>query len=247
MHADEYARMYAVEMDHWWYRSLHRRVLRVLRREMTPDSPRILDAGCGTGGLAIQLTRLGAVTAMDFSPHALDLCRKRGLTDVVEGSINDLPFPDAAFDAVVSLDVLCHRSVDEARAVAELTRVLRPGGLMVLNLPAYEWLRGQHDVVVHTARRYTKRRVRSVLETAGMEPVDVAHWNTLLFPVAAAARLASRRKLRGDDAPSDVGPVQPLLNAALCGVLSLEHGLMRAVPMPFGLSILALARRRSPR
>lgn len=247
MHADEYRRMFEVEQTHWWYLNLHDLVLDLLNRNppaSATERPEILDAGCGTGQMAVRFAERGAeVTAMDFSPHALELCRERGLTRLVGGSVNALPFDDASFDTVVSLDVLCHVSVEEDQAARELARVLRPGGTLVLNLPAYNWLRGQHDVVVHTARRYSRRRVRALLARAGLEVVSVGHWNTFLFPLAAAVRLASRWRMRGDDAPSDVGPVHPLVNRTLRVVLAAERAVMRRVPLPFGLSVIAVARR----
>ena len=241
--------MFAVEQTHWWYQNLHHLVLSLLRSHLPAregSRPQILDAGCGTGQMAHRLGELNAVvTAMDFSPDALRFCRARGLSRLVGGSINALSFGNESFDAVVSLDVLCHTSVEEDRAARELARVLRPGGLLVVNLPAYDRLRGQHDVVVHTARRYTRRRVRVLLEQAGLEAVYVSHWNTLLFPVAAVVRVASRWRMRGDDAPSDVGPVHPALNRALGAVLRAERGLMRRAPLPFGLSVIAVGRRRT--
>lgn len=248
MHTDEYQRMYAVEDSHWWYHNLHHLVMTRLRQNLGRNghAARILDAGCGSGAMAAKLATLGAVTALDFSPHALAFCRKRDLTNLVAGSINALPFADASFDAVVSLDVLCHRSVDEGQAVGELVRVLRPNGLLVVNLPAYDWLRGQHDVVVHTARRYSRSQVRALLNNAGVQVLQMSHWNTLLFPAAAAVRLASRRRLRGDDAPSDVRPARPALNRALQGVLAFERGLMNIAPLPFGLSVIAVGRRSGP-
>jgi SAM-dependent methyltransferase len=245
MNTDEYRRMYVVEDTHWWYHNLHQLVLNQLRSGLKRSGGRrlrILDAGCGTGAMAIKLAELGDVTAMDFSHDALQFCRERDLSDLVAGSVNELPFADASFDVVVSLDVLCHRSVDEKQAAGELARVLRPGGLLVLNLPAYDWLKGQHDVAVQTARRYTRRRVRALYEGAGLQVLQARHWNTILFPAAAAMRIASRRRL-SEEGASDVQPVQPALNKTLKGVLGLERGLMKLAPLPFGLSVLAVGRR----
>jgi SAM-dependent methyltransferase len=242
---DEYAHMYHVEDSHWWYQNLHYLVLGLLRRELGEgvNRPSILDAGCGTGSMAAQLSSLGEVTAMDFSPHALRFCRARNLPRLAAASVNTLPFADAAFNAAVSLDVLCHASVDDRQAMRELSRVLRPGGLLVLNLPAYQWLHGRHDLAVQTARRYTRGEVVSLLRGAALEPVWISPWNTLLFPAAAAVRIAGRWGMRGREARSDVGPVSPLLNQALKRVLTAERRLMRRKSLPFGLSILAVGRR----
>ena len=246
MDADEYARIYAAERTHWWYQNLHALVLSRLPRHLQggDGQPRILDAGCGTGAMAIKLSGIGTVTAMDFSPHALHFCRLRGLPHLVAGSINALPFASGAFDAVVCLDVLYHAAVtDDQQAIRELTRVLRPGGLLLLNLPAYEWLRGQHDVVIHTRRRYTRKRILQLVTAAGLKPVWTSYWNTLLFPIAAAVRMRSRLRRPDQEAHSDVGPMPALLNRTLSGVTAIERRLMDFVRLPFGLSVMVVARR----
>lgn len=261
MHADEYARMHAVEKEHWWYHGLHQMVLTRLRSESEMarrrgnPAPRILDAGCGTGAVANLLASLGSVTAMDFSTDALRFCHADQVpAHLVAGSVNALPFASAAFDVVVSLDVLCHRSVDDAGALREMARVLRPpkaggkeaGGLLLLNLPAYNWLRGRHDVVVHTARRYDQRSASALLAQAGFRVEWMSYWNTLLFPVAALVRLASRRRVQSDAAHSDVGPVRPALNQALKRILAAERALLsdkKGAQLPFGLSVMVAGRR----
>ena len=246
MNPDEYGRIYAAEQGHWWYQHLHALVLSRLTRHLqgNADSRRILDAGCGTGAMAMKLSSLGAVTAMDFSPHALHFSRLRCLPRLVAGSVNALPFAGGTFDAVVCLDVLYHEAVtDDQQAIRELTRVLRPGGLLLLNLPAYDWLRGQHDVVIHTRRRYTRQRILPLLKGAGLEPIWTSYWNMLLFPAAAAIRLRSRLRRPNQEAHSDVGPVPAVLNRALSGVTAIERRLMDFARLPFGLSVMVVARR----
>jgi SAM-dependent methyltransferase len=250
MHPDEYKRIYAAEQTHWWYRGLRALVLTLLRKHLTgvrsarkgTRGPSILDAGCGTGGMAAAMSTLGQVTSLDLSRTALDFCRLRGLSLLVEGSVGALPFRPDVFDAVVSLDVLYHTAVvDDQRAVCELVRVMRPGGVLVLNVPAYDWLRGPHDLVIDTARRYSRGQVRALLTGAGLDEVWLSHWDALLFPAAVAVRIARRLVLR--EARSDIGPVHPLLNRVLGTVLTLERGLLRLASIPFGLSIIAVARR----
>lgn len=162
----------------------------------------------------------------------------------LRASVCALPFSDGCFDLVVSLDVLYHRAVPDDRAAArELARVLRPGGLLLLNLPAYEFLRSTHDRAIHTARRYTRGRVRSLLLEAGLTPLHVGHWNSLLFPIAAAVRLWGRLRPPHEEAGSDVRPLPAWQNALLRGVLRLELAARRWWCFPFGLSVIAVARK----
>src|SRR5262249_44151658 len=142
---------------------------------------------------------------IELAAEGIDFCRKRGLERLVQGSVSALPYASGSFDIALSLDVLYHRAVpDDEAAARELARVLRPGGLLILNLPAYDRLRGAHDEAIHTARRYCRRRVVCLLSAAGLKPVRVAYWNSLLLPAAAASRLLSR--LRPGPSTSDVHP-----------------------------------------
>lgn len=267
MHPDEYRRLAELEATHWWYRSLHGLVLELLdgQAPRLGSLPRILDAGCGTGLMATKLASRGQVAAMDPSPIAADYWPKRSCdpeqdvlsphtarraprTAFLRGSVSAVPFPDGSFDAVVSLDVLYHREVaDDLAAARELGRVLRPGGILLLNLPAYDSLRSAHDRVIHTARRYTRPRVARLLAAAGLEPIRVRHWNTFLFPLAAAMRLGGRLWATLARQPSreesDLYPLSPWLNETLRRVVQWELALLDRWDPPFGLSIVALGRK----
>lgn len=226
----------------WWYRHLHAHALGAL--SPLPPHARILDAGCGTGGFLARLRAArpeARLVGVEYAEAASRRAAAKSRAIVASGSVNALPFPDTAFDAVVSLDVLCHVAVDEAAALAEFVRVLRPGGLLVLNLPAHEWLRSAHDARVHTARRYERAGLAARLAAAGLGAISVRHWNSLLLPLM----LLQRRLLRRDaGAASDVKPFPPVLDASLGAVCALEAGLLRAgLRFPAGGSILATARK----
>jgi SAM-dependent methyltransferase len=157
---------------------------------------------------------------------------------LVRGSVNALPFAAGAFDAVVAADVLCHAAVEPAAALAELHRVLRPGGLLVANMPAYRWLLSTHDRRVHNARRWSAGAFRAALGQAGFAAVRVRYWNGLLLPL-----MIIERKLlaRGEAAHSDVAPFSPGLDALFHAITTVERRL--PFPLPAGGSVLATAIR----
>jgi SAM-dependent methyltransferase len=238
----EYERIHRLETTHFWYRGLHALVLRALARhppETGRRPPRILDAGCGTGGLTRRLATSGRVVGVDLSPVALRLAATRPGLALARADVATLPFDDCAFDAVVAADVLYHRAVaDDRAALAELARVCRPGGVVVLNLPAHDWLRGAHDAQVHTARRYGRRRVRALASAIGLAVERLAWFNCALFPLALARRLASRGA-----ASSDVRALPAAVNAPLAAWMRVEAAAAVAGVLPWGLSLLAVLRR----
>jgi SAM-dependent methyltransferase len=242
MNPREYEAMFAVEDRHWWYRGVRKEVERAVRRFAPAPGP-WLDAGCGTGGLLAGLSAMAAGTGVDISPHGLRLARSRGLTRLALASVASLPFPDAAFSVVTSVDVLAHRQVDLPRALREHLRCLRPGGVLILQLPAFEALRGGHDDAVWTTRRYRKGEVAELLRSAGFAVRQIVYRNSLLFPAAAVRRLLSRRAL-SKDPRSDVSAVAGPINALLDRVLALDSFLRRAgLRLPFGLSVFCVAGR----
>ena len=150
--------------------------------------------------------------------------------------MNALPFADAAFSAIVSADVLCHRGVDERRALEQFHRCLGAGGILVLNLPAYRWMMSRHDAAVYNARRYTKRGVAALLHAAGFRLLFASYWNMLLFPLMAL----SRKLLPGGG--SDVRPQPGWVEAMGRAATGIERALIRAgIALPFGGSVLAVA------
>ena len=222
----------------WWFRGLHANLLAALPRERLASGP-ILDAGCGTGGF---LARLAAtipaanLVGLELERHAADIARRKSERPVCVGSVERLPFADGSFEAVVSADVLCHAGVDEHRALAAFRHCLRPGGVLVLNLPAYRWLYSAHDAAVANARRYGRSEVELMLRESGFAGVRTRYWNTLLFPL-----MVLRRKL-WRSAGSDVAPLPAPVERAFAALMVLERRLAaHGVPMPFGGSILVIA------
>lgn len=242
MDADEYTLMDRLESRMWWYRALHALIRDLLARHAVPDTAVLADIGCGTGGLLAYLGRSGrsGLVGVEIAAPAARLAAAKSGAAVVVGSADALPLGTATLAAATSADVLCHRQVRPAVALAELRRCLRPGGVLVLNLPAYDWLKSAHDSRVHNARRFTRAEVRRLLAEAGLRPVWAGYWNTLLFPLMAARRLAAR----GDGAKSDVMPYPAPLDALFAGVAAFERWLIRrGARMPFGGSVIVVARK----
>ena len=245
MNKAEYEAMYRVEDTLWWYTGMRRVSEGLLGGRLQPGL-RILDAGCGTGGNARWLTRYGTVWGVDLSAEAIRFCQARKLTTVSRASVLDLPFPNGTFDLVTSFDVIYHLAVaNDVQALRELGRVLRPGGTLLVRVPAIEQLRSEHDAAVHTRQRYSLEELRQKVVDAGLTVTRATYANTLLFPLAAASRLAAR--VKGDQTQeaheSDVRPVAPLVNRAFGAVLNAEAALVSRWSLPVGLSALVVAQR----
>jgi len=239
---EEYGRMSDAEETQWWYAGMRAISMALLSPALAgrPAAARILDAGCGTGHNLRHLARFGRAVGVDLSDDALRFCRIRGAAAAKAGLLA-LPFPDATFDCVTSFDVLYHRWVaDDRAAVAELTRVLRPGGVLLVRVPALRALWGAHDEAVHSRHRYTRGEVKKLLRAAGLEVVRASYGNTLLFPLLAARRTLDRITGRHG---SDVAFLPAPLERAFRALLEVEARLVRVVSLPVGASVFALARR----
>jgi len=243
MNRDEYAIMFRVEDRHWWYAGL-RGMLDMVWNQYVPAGSSVLDVGCGTGANLSAFHGRFSLVGIDIAAEAVRLCRKRGEARTAVASATALPFADEAFDGVFSCDVLCHTSIaDKSVALRELCRVVRQGGAVILNLPAYQWLYSSHDLHVQTDHRFTAGEVHALLIGCGLEPLRITYWNTLLFPVAAATRLW--RKLKPRSASDLNGAALTGMNDVLIGILKLERAIFGTLPLPVGLSVLAVARKVS--
>jgi SAM-dependent methyltransferase len=237
MDAELERRTLAAEDGHWWYRGRRAIVIDAVRRSLVGGAarPRILDAGCGGGALLAELAGLGMAVGLEPSPASRERALARGVAEVVDGDLAGLPFGDGEFDLATALDVLEHLD-DDRGALAELRRVTRPGGGLVVTVPAHPRLWSSHDELNHHRRRYTRGTLRSAAAGGGWEVGRVTHFNALLLPVAAVAR----RFDRGDGLEIPPAP----LNRALEFPLALERRAIAAgVSFPLGLSLLAELRR----
>ena len=250
MEREQYQLMFRQEERHWWYVGMRRISAALLDRYPPAEAggcPDILDAGCGSGGMTQFLARRGQVTGIDLAHDALSLARRRGVRRLVRASVGLLPLAANSFDVVTSFDVLYHLDVeDDVAALAELQRVLRPGGVLLIRLPAFDWIRGAHDQAVHTRHRYTKGELTRKLRDVGFLVEHASYANSLLFPLAPAKRLLETTN--GPVSSPRVAdlwhPPEPL-NRLLVDLLSLEARAVSAMPLPWGLSVFAVGRKRS--
>jgi SAM-dependent methyltransferase len=246
MEREQYAIMALREERHWWYAGMRRVALAVLGQALDGRRGlRILDAGCGTGGTTVELRQFGEVVGVDLAWAALEPARGRGLRALARASIEHLPFGGATFDVATSFEVVYHLGVgSDTSALSEMRRVLKLGGLLLLRVPAHDWLRGEHDRLVHTRHRYSRGEVLRKLGDAGFRVERLTWANSLLFPPAVAKRLLERSNGSHKHAaePDLWQPPRPI-NDVLEGLVAMEaFAIPRGVPLPFGLSVLAVAR-----
>ena len=243
MNPEEYGRMADLEGVQWWYAGM-RRIARSLLSPLLPLSGagnrRILDAGCGTGWNLQDLSIFGETHGVDLSPLAVRMTKTRG-GRVSRGDLASLPYRNGSFDVVTSFDVLYHAWIrDDVGAVRELARVLKPGGLMLLKVPALKILWGAHDEAVHSRHRYTRAELEALVEKGGLTLIRSTYANSLLFPVLLGRRFLDRAL---DRHGSDVALLPPLLERTFGALLRLEAALIGALSLPIGASVFALARK----
>lgn len=243
MNPQEHQKLAELEDHLWYFRSLHAHFQRALTCAFPKDrAASVLDAGCGTGGLARRLVRHRPdweFTGLDISPVACELARSRMSGTVLEGDLERLPFEGGEFDGVCSADALCQVEHPE-KAMAEFFRVLRPGGVVILNAPACRSLYSYHDEAVGNRRRQSAAELRAMLSAAGFRGIQVTHWNTLLFPAIWVRRRFFPSKTKESDVKAPPLPIEWMLR----GVMALEHAwLDLGFTLPFGLSVFVVARK----
>lgn len=221
-------------------------MLRLLDDYLPPNvgaSRRLLDVGCGTGTMLIHLKRYGCTYGVDMDHEAVGFCKERDLHTVAQATAENLPFEDGAFDLVTFLDVLEHIP-DQDSALAEARRIIRPGGFLMVAVPAYRFLWGAQDEVSQHQRRYTARQLKERITAAGLEVRRLTYFNTVLFPPIAAIRLFRRAVPQARSTDSDFNfPAPGPLNAVLGAVFGSESAIVARANMPFGVSILCLAEK----
>jgi SAM-dependent methyltransferase len=235
------------EARHFWFRGLRAFVQPLLQYAAAArPNGRVLDCGCGTGANLALLDGYGHAYGFDLTETGLRLGREAGRTRLARASVTAVPFPTASFDIVTSFDVLyCLEDADERAALAEMYRVLKPGGFAIVNVAAMAALRGDHSVLSGEVRRYGRSDLRARIEGAGFLLHRLTYTNATLFVPLAVARLIQRRRgLRreSDDGAEITVPPEPF-NAIMTAVVRLEAWWLRRFDAPFGSSLLCLARK----
>jgi SAM-dependent methyltransferase len=244
-----YARYSSVQNSHWWYLGRSAIIESTLDRWAgTGPGRRILDLGCGPGGMRPMMSRFGAVFSTDFSPEALRFCAAQKIGHLCCAGAVDLPFQDNVFDIALALDVIEHVQ-DDVAVLREVRRVLKPDGVALITVPAFQFLWGRQDVVSHHLRRYTAGTLENTARQAGLEIAHGSYFNTVLFPMVAGVRLLARCRnaLGATPAPasgSDFDSYNPdWLNAILERAFRMERRFVPHCRLPFGISALIVAKR----
>jgi SAM-dependent methyltransferase len=246
MHEDVSRDMFEVEDRHWWYSGKQRIVRDLLRRYLAPRNgagkAKVADLGCGCGIMLWHLSKEYEVRGVDGSPQAIEFCKQRGVT-VAQGQLpGPIGLPEHEFDAVLLLDVIEHLEHDK-ESVAAASELLKPGGIMIITVPAYQWLWSKWDTHHHHYRRYNRKMLRQAMDHPSLNLEMISYYNTWLFPLAATARIAGNLVSR----QGEVGPIKvPMapVNITFREIFASERTLLGRVPLPFGLSLVAVARKK---
>jgi SAM-dependent methyltransferase len=242
MNDREFELLDRIEESHWWFVGKRKLLNSLLSRD--PGRGLLLDLGCGTGGVLRDWMSRRLCVGTDRSELALEICRRRGFGTLVRSDLNDLPFPAGTFDTVLLLDVIEHLD-DDVGFLANVARLLAPGGRIVVSVPAFQFLWSQHDETFEHRRRYSAAQLRGVIEAAGLVSERRTYTNALLFPLAAVWRVLSYRLGLGRFAPeTDFWSLPGWLNGLLARVYDLEAWLLDRFDLPLGVSLVCIARRR---
>ncbi len=244
MDKDFYLQYASQEDRHWWFVGRRQIVETVIQQLQLPHTAKILEAGCGTGGNLEMLSRHGQVSAMELDEVACQLANERQITKVKLGNLPDkIPF-NGEYDLIVMLDVLEHLDDEQATLLALSSR-LKPGGWLLITVPAYQFLWSEHDDINHHKRRYVLKRLKQVVSQADFRVLYAGYFNTFLFPVVAVVRLLKNllRIQSNVKVSSDLGLPPKPVNQFLTFLFASERHFVNRISLPFGVSILLLAHR----
>ncbi len=241
----EIERMAKFEDKYWWFEGRRKIILNLLEKYRSSNqNQKILDVGCGTGGTTIRLKRFGEVYGGDYSFSALQHSSKLGLKNLARIGIYDLPFPSETFDVITILDALEHIEHDD-KVLFELKRILKKDGMILITVPAYQFLWSDHDVALDHYRRYNSKSISELLSKTRLEPIRISYMITFLFPLLATFRLLSKLKRREKPPEPTLVPFPQVINNLFKKILFLESRILPKYNLLFGLSIICLVKKSS--
>jgi SAM-dependent methyltransferase len=246
MNRAEYDRMYALEDTYWWFQGRQEIIVSMLETcgalASTSTRPLVIDLGCGTGLMLKRLASRARMIGLDYSPLALSYCRRRTIGDLARFDAVDLPVRDESVDAVLALDMLEHIE-DDQRVIDEMARVLRPGGVAVLAVPAHPFLWSEHDEALHHFRRYRRRELAALFDGHRLRVERLTYAIAFTFVPIALFRLVTRHWRRVREPKAQVIILPLWANRLLTGLLRVEARLLRRWNLPCGVSLIAIARK----
>ena len=246
MDKSEYQRMYNLESNFWWYKVLHELVDFTIRKNKPVDDIRVFDAGCGTGRMMEICQKYGRISGIDFSPEAVRFAKQRGLPNIEIGDLNDYTFEKDNYDGVICLDVLYHTGIrDDLAVVEKFHQTLKKGGILIINLPAFDYLKRSHDVVVHTKKRYRKKSFVNELKKIGFTIESSSYRLPHLYFIILISKLF-RGNRKVNESESDLKELPSWLNALLIFFGRLENWwLKQGFSIPVGSSLFIIAKKTS--
>ncbi len=246
MNLEEYHKMHALETQYWWFQGRRRVILDTIQKHCAPvegNRPVILDIGCGTGMMLEDLQKMGAATGLDFSMVALEYCKNRGINNLGRADVRHIPVKDNSVDIITALDLIEHIE-DDHGLMDEFHRVLKPGGVAIMSVPAHKKLWSGHDVALHHFRRYEKAEFRQLVEGAGLKPRKYSYGMATAYVPAVLIR--NYKKMRGQSGANqstDEFPIPAWLNGLLRKSVEVESAWLKRWDLPIGLSLLCVAQK----
>lgn len=239
MEIKEYQRMYEFEDEYWWFVGRKNNIDKYINSINITKESSILDAGCGTGINMIHLSKYSNdIIGIDTSDEAIYFCMQRGLENVIKRDVEDLNLKHNSFDLITALDILEH--IDDTKALSEFYKVLKPKGYLIINVPAFNFLWSKHDEALHHKRRYTKSYLKKKLMSEGFTIENISYWNTFLFLPMMLFRFF--RKYFSNSSETDLKVLPKVINKCLIIILKIESTLIGKINLPFGVSLLCLAK-----
>lgn len=236
---------FKVETTHWWWIARKRIITNLLKKYLEKKENLILDAGCGTGASILYLEQFGKVYGVDLSPMAVKFCKKRGIKNVTNADVSSLPYKNNFFDLICLMDVIEHIKNDKL-VIDEMYRVLKPGGILLMTVPALPFIYSQHDKQQGHYRRYSKKKLRRLFKKNIFKEEKITHFNLLLsFPIIII-RLLSRifPKLADFDSKLNYDiSKKKNVNSTLTEIFSLESNLLYFFNLPTGISLLTIQKK----